>query len=101
VCIGSLESQLYLGLHQKKGGQQGEGDHPPSLFCPCEVPFTVLHPGMGPPSQEGHGAVGAGPEESHEDDRVWENLSYEDRLKELGLLSGEGSRETALWPSSI
>lgn len=63
----SLEGQQNPGLHQQKDGQQGEE----VIVSPCSafVRSAALHPGLRPPAHGGCGAVGAGPEEGHEDDQ--------------------------------
>ncbi|GAB0179235.1 triadin [Grus japonensis] len=56
------------GVHQKKCDQQVEGGDPAPLLRSGETPPGVLCPALGCPVQEGHGAVGAGPEEGHKAD---------------------------------
>ena len=69
MCARSPEGQPCPGLHQEKHGQQVEGgDSAPSLHS-GEIPSGVLHPALEPSAQEGHAAVGAGPEEGHKDDQ--------------------------------
>ena len=68
MCTRSPAGQPYPGLHQKKLGQQVEGRNSAPLLRSGESPPGVLRPALEPPAQEGHGAVGVGPEEGHKDD---------------------------------
>ena len=68
MCTCSPESQLYPGLHQEKRGQQGDGGDSAPVLRSRETPPGVLRPALEPPTEAGHGCVGAGPEEGHEGD---------------------------------
>lgn len=48
MCSSSPENKLYLGLHQKRHGQQVEGGDCYSLLCFCETPSAVQHPPLWP-----------------------------------------------------
>jgi len=77
------DSQLYPGLHPQQRGQQVEGGDSPTLLHSCETPPRVLCQALGPPVQEGHEPVRAGPEEATKIFRGMEHLFYEERLREL------------------
>jgi len=68
TCARCRESQPYSGLHQEKHGQQDEGGDSAPLLRSGQTLPGVLRPALEPSAQEGHGADGAGPEESHKDD---------------------------------
>jgi len=65
MCTHSPESQPYTGL---KCGQQVEGGDSATVLRSGETPPAVLRPALELLAQEGHGTIGAGPEEGHKDD---------------------------------
>jgi len=69
MCTCSPVAQPYPGLHQEKRGQQVKGGDSAPLLRSGESPPGVLPPALEPPAQEGHGAVGAGPEEGNKNDQ--------------------------------
>ena len=68
MCLHSLESQPYIGLNQKKCGQQVEGGDPALLPCAGENSPEVLHPDVESSVQERHGPVGVRLEDGHKND---------------------------------
>lgn len=74
-------------LHQKRIGQQGDRGGCPSPLCLHEVPYRALYPGLGPPVREQHRADGASPEEAMKMIRGLEQLSCDERLREMCLFS--------------
>lgn len=91
----SPESQPWPSLPQKHRGQQGKGRGSPHLLCSGEPPPAVLHPAPGPPTQEGHGAVGTSAQEGNSDDQTVKTPVLV-RLRDMGFnwaWKREGSRE--------
>ena len=68
MCTHSPEGQPYPGLHQNKSGQKVEGGDSAPLLLSGETSPGVLRPALELLAQEGHGTIGAGPEEGHKDD---------------------------------
>ena len=84
VCSCSSEGQWYPGLHQKRGGQQGQ--------LLSWGPIWVLHRGLGPQYNKDRELLERGHKRAMKMIRGLEHLSYEDSLRELGLFSLEKRR---------
>ena len=90
MCASSPEGQLNPGLHQEKHGQQVEKSDSSPLLCLHETPGGVLHSFLGPPEQEGHAAIGTGPEKDNKDDQKTEAAPLQELADRVGnLQTGE------------
>ena len=95
MCAHSLESQPYPGLHQKERGQQVKGGYCAPLLHSGETPPAVLRPALEPSAQEGHGAVGVGPKEGHENHERDEAPLLRGQAERVGVIEPGG--EKAAW----
>jgi len=95
MCAHSLEGQPCPGLHQEKHAEQVEGGDSASLLYSGDTPPGVLHPALEPSTCEGHGCVGAGPEEGDKKNQRAGGPRLWGKAERVGVV--QPGEEKALW----
>jgi len=89
LCPRSPEIQLYPGLHQKQHGQQGGGGDPAPLLCNVRPHLQYCIQMGSPQYRRDTDLSGWDQRRATQMIQGMEHLSYEDRLRDLGLFSLE------------
>ena len=76
-CVLEPRTPPCAGLHQKERDQQVKGGDPAPLLCSGETPLAALCAVLVSSAYEGHGAVGASPEEATRMLRGWSTSCME------------------------
>ncbi|KAK4827412.1 hypothetical protein QYF61_017842 [Mycteria americana] len=101
--LAALKANRILGCIKSSMASRSREVILPLYLHSHETPPGVVHLVLGSPIKERHGSVRAGPEEGHGNELKFtkmrvEHLSYEERLRELGLFSLEKRK---LWEDLI
>lgn len=90
MCTSSPGSQICPGLHLRQRGQQVEEEDSDPLLCSSETPPGTLHPApAGPQHKNNVDLLKQVQRRAMKMTREMEDLSYEERLKELELFRWE------------
>ncbi|PKU49364.1 rna-directed dna polymerase from mobile element jockey- hypothetical protein [Limosa lapponica baueri] len=68
-ALAARKANHILGCIKRIVSSKGQGGDFALLLHCCKTPPWVQHPALESSAQEGHGPVGMGPEEGHEDDQ--------------------------------